>query len=94
MGKPPGVAIRLKDRTFDSLMLNLNEFFPSYITVDLDLNKEQEVYTFHTLFGLLTMQLEMTDFEFETPTLDLKDTNIYFVEEWGSHYMKVHFPTL
>jgi hypothetical protein len=46
------------------------------------------------LFSALTYNFKWTDITYDTPTLDIKDIKVEFVDVNGLGEIKVHFPAL
>jgi len=90
--RPPGMGLRLQQRTVNQFKAAMGKFLPHYLTYDLGINKLKEDYEFAFLFGLIKYKIEFNNIHYPEPELDLSKTKIQFTDMFHRPMLKVKFP--
>ena len=91
--RPPGMGLRIVQKTVDELKNSLQKFLPHYLEYDLDLSKKTE-WDLSMLMGFWTYHFIFENVRYDIPNLDLYDTKFRFTNMFDHPMLKVNCPAL
>jgi hypothetical protein len=89
----PGMALRLEQKTLDSLKRAMKNFLPHYFNADINFPKNYE-FDFGLPIKMFTYHAHWTNIQYSKAELDIEDVKIKLVKNYETPLLKVDLPVM